>query len=186
MDDSPEETEEVPTRTRAGSERGGEISLRSEGGRRRYVRVGEGDPLREGDREPISPTLREWRVERIGGTTVTLVDERTDERQTWTRSRIERRLATGAMSTTLGAVERTRVREWSRPAGRQYLTVLADGDDGRTYVRRYRSADREGRVLEPFTRDPGERWLTAAGRASLDEAVATALTAAGFVPPESR
>ncbi|WP_254536095.1 hypothetical protein [Halomarina litorea] len=162
-----------------------EISLRSTAGRPWFVRVAEGDLLWEGDREPVQ-TLRAWEVERVGGRRVDVVERRTGDRQTLDRRWVERQLATGAMSTNLGGVEWVRLREWPHPDGGTYLTALAHGDNGRTYLRRYRPVDDAGRVVELWTDDPAARWLTDAGRATLDHGVTTAIATTGATLREAR
>lgn len=162
-----------------------EISLSVEVGRPRFIRVGEGDRLWEGDRQPVSTTLHEWEVERVGEETVEVVDERTGDRRAWDRSWVEQQLVAGAMSTNLGGVEWIRLREWSHPIRGSYLTVLAHADNGRTYVRRYRPTDDSGVVLELWTDDPETRWLSETGRATLDREVAAAVTDRGVAIRES-
>lgn len=163
-----------------------EIYLQSTTGRPRFIRVAAGDLLWEGDREPVPTTLRTWVVDRVDETTVRAVDAESGEEQTWERAWVERRLSTGGMSTNLGGVEWVRLREWPHPTGGTYLTVLAHGDNGRTYVRRYRPVDDERRVVELWTDDPEARWLTEAGRATLDHEVATAIAATGVTLREAR
>ncbi len=169
-----------PDGREASADRGGEIVLQVEGGRPRFIRVAEGDLLWEGDRQPVPPTLREWAVERVDGRTVHVVDRRTGESRALDRVWVERQLAAGAMSTNLGDVECIRLREWPLPTGGTYLTVLAYADNGRTYVRRYRSVEGTSDTVELWTDDPETRWLSEAGRAALDRAVTRAIAATGL------
>ena len=157
----------------------------------RYVRVEEGGTVREGDirsrtaEELESPTLRKWTIETIGPETVIGTDRKTGERREWDRESLERKLATGALSTDLTDFERVNVtdRRGDGPDGRSVLAV-AYGNDGRKFTRTFRpvagEAIGEERHLEPADADDRIEEFGADLRERFDRAVELALRNEGY------
>ena len=157
-----------------------------------YVRVREGDLVQEGDirsetaGDLESASLEKWTVESIGAETVVGTDRKTGERREWSREELERKLASGGLSTNLTGFERVHVvgTETAGPAEeseRDSITVAVYGDDGRTFTRTYRpDADGDGRNLELV--DPDERVenFDPELRAEFDRTVAGALEDEGY------
>lgn len=122
----------------------------------RYIRVEEGDTIREGDvrskreEELESPSLRKWTVETIGSETVIGTDQATGEQSEWDRELLEQRLATGGFSAVLTDFERVNVTgepsttdlEESR-SDEVIITVAVHGNDGRKFIQKYRLIDEE-------------------------------------------
>lgn len=128
----------------------------------RYIRVREGETVREGDirsrseAELESPPLRAWTVDEIGTETVAVTDRATGETREWDRESLERRLATGGLSTDLTDFERVNViggigasRDDDAPESDRVI-VAAYGNDGRKFTRTYRIVGDgdDGRAVE--------------------------------------
>ena len=157
-----------------------------------YVRVREGDLVQEGDirsetaGDLESASLEKWTVESIGADTVVGTDRKTGDRHEWTREELERKLASGALSTNLTGFERANVvgSEHDTPtdkSGDNSITVAVYGDDGRKFTRTYRpDKEGDGRNLELV--DPDERVdeFDPELRAEFDRTVAGALEDEGY------
>lgn len=100
-----------------------------------YVRLRRGDTLIEGDRTVPSPGVDRWLVTAVTPDLVAGRHLRTGRSAAWSRSWLERALATGALSVSLGGFESIRVA--GDPGRRGRVRVIAFGDDGRRYERVY-------------------------------------------------
>lgn len=162
----------------------------------RYIRVREGETVREGDirsrteAELESPPLRKWTIEEIGTETVVGTDRTTGETREWDRESLERQLATGGLSTELTDFERVNVIGGAGTLGdgvgpdSDHLIVAAYGDDGRKFTRTYRitaDAGDDGRAVElmgpaagsePFEPDIQDRFERQIERALRNEGYA--------------
>lgn len=120
----------------------------------RYIRVEEGDTVREGDiqsrreEELESPSLRKWTIETIGPETVLGTDQETGEQSEWDRESLEQQLATGSLSTILTDFERVNVLGDPSTADPKAnhsddvtITVAVYGNDSRKFTRTYRLTD---------------------------------------------
>lgn len=134
--------------------RSGEIFLDVPASEPNYIRVREGDTVREGDirsrteQELESTSLDRWTIEDIGRETVVGTDEETGQRREWDRESLERRLAIGGLSATLTDFERVHVigesdtqRREGRGSNEGAVIVSVYGNDGRKFVRTYRRSD---------------------------------------------
>lgn len=144
-----------------------------------FVRVERGDLLIEGDR-PVSgpgrpgPGMDSWRVTAVTPEVVAARHVETGRAAAWERSQVERALATGALSTSLGGFESVVVAD--EDGSRRRTRVVAFGDDGRRYERMY--GRRDGRVGATWglVRENGAaRDLTPELRSALDDAIAEAV-----------
>ena len=138
----------------------GEIFIDIPAASGRYIRVGEDDMVREGDirsraeGELESPSLRKWAIETIGPETVIGTDQETGERREWDRTRLERQLATGGLSTNLTDFERVNVADRSGDdSDERSVVAVVYGNDGRKFTQTFRpvegAGDGEDRQLEP-------------------------------------
>lgn len=142
-----------------------------------YVRVRRGDLLIEGDR-PVpgpgrpGPGMDRWRVTAVTPDVVAARHVETGRSAAWDRSHVERALATGALSTSLGGFESVVVAGNAGPRGR--TRVVALGDDGRRYERIY--AGGSGRAtLRLLRENAAASGLGPGMHAALDEVVADAI-----------
>lgn len=175
-----------------------ELYLELRVGRPSYIRVRVGDYLQEGDafhRDQLgmdSPTIATWEVVEITPGRVVGRDIRDDEPAEWERAAIEQGLAVGTYSTNLTDFERLSVHEVGRRGeddgsdgeyrytGAPYVAVVAYGDNGLKYGRRYRFADEEAATLELWTQDDPVEGLDRTVRERLDQRVREALEADGY------
>jgi hypothetical protein len=144
-----------------------------------FVRVKRGDLLIEGDR-PVSgpgrpgPGMDSWRVTAVTAEVVAARHVETGRAAAWERSQVERALATGALSTSLGGFESVVVADQDGP--RRRTRVVAFGDDGRRYERVYGRRDGQVGAISMLVRENGAaRDLTPELRSALDEAIAGGL-----------
>lgn len=163
-----------------------------------YVHVREGDYLQEGDvfhRERIgaSPRLATWEVEEITPDHVTGRDLGTGERVKMDREEVEKGLAVGRYSTNLTDFEWLSVYQvgrWAeydedddsgtRYTGRPYVSVVAYGDNGRTYGRRYRFVAPESNELALWKEDKPRGGFSEEVADRLDRRVREALEVDGY------
>lgn len=180
------------------------ISIELQAGRPSYIRVEEGHYLQEGDafhRDELgmrSPTIATWEVVDISPEQVVGRDIETGEEAKWDRETIEQGLVVGTYSTNLTDFERLSVHEVGqrgdqdedsggghRYIGPPYVAVVAYGDNGLKYGRRYRFADEPSSILELWTQDEPVEQLGEEVRARLDQRVRAALEADGYEVAES-
>lgn len=157
-----------------------------------YVRVREGDLVQEGDVRSETPgdlesaSLEKWTVESIGAETVVGTNRTTGDRREWEREELERKLASGGLSTNLSGFERANVAgaENDSPTEKSRngsITVAVYGDDGRTFTRTYRPDEAgDGRNLELVGPDERTDNFDPELRAEFDRTVAEALEAEGY------
>jgi hypothetical protein len=157
-----------------------------------YVALHVGDRLTDADADVSSPRITEWEVVDVTAARVVGKDVRTGERRAWTREAIERGLVVGQYATNLSgfaAVTVHPIGSWpdGRPEargiyrGRPYLTVVAYGDSGATYGRRYRFlTPDDARTVAIRDEDPAVARLPASLRDLFDSAVRAALDDAGY------
>lgn len=176
-----------------------EIFITLRRGRPMYIRVSPGEYIQEGDafhRERLGAggRLSTWEVTAITPTEVRGRDVRSDVDHHWDRDELERGLALGRFSTNLTDFERVSVLQigrWSdydetrgttgtRYNGRPYVTIVAYGNNGERYGRRYRFVEGRERVLELWTQDPDIDRFSDDIRAQLDERIETELEADGY------
>ncbi len=177
-----------------------EIYVVLRAGRPAYVRLREGKYLQEGDsfhREQLghdSPSLATWAVTSV--TADEVVGEATDtgERVVWDREHVERGLAIGEYSTNLTEFEAVSVVQTGRwrdhdadaPDGgyrytdRPYVTVIAYGDNGLKYGRRYEFVDDERTELELWTQDASIEGFAEPVAERFERQVRAALEADGY------
>jgi hypothetical protein len=176
-----------------------EIFVTVRKGRPMYIRVEPGEYVREGDafhreRMGAGNRLSTWEVTEITPTEVRGRDVRSGVDRHWDREKLERGLVLGRFSTNLTDFERIgvlRIGRWSdhqgthdvtarRYDGRPYVTVVAYGDNGERYGRRYRFVEGDDGLLELWTEDPAIGRFGEDVRARLDERVRTELAADGY------
>lgn len=159
----------------------------------RYIRVEEGDTVREGDirsraeEELESPSLRKWTIATIGRKTVVGIDQETGERQEWDREALEKKLAVGEFSATLTGFDRVNVAGESNReerSGEETATVAVYGNDGRKFVQTYRLVDDaggDGRRVELTETDEYVGKVEPELQEEFDRAVEHALRNEGYV-----
>lgn len=177
-----------------------EVSIDLRAGSPAYIRLRVGDALLEGDaahREQHrvgAPAVDTWVVVEITPDTVTGRHLETGEETTWPRPDVEKKLAVGTYSTDLTDFERVSVYQVGRHEdhdpdaddadlryrGRPYVSVVAYGDNGRKYGRRYRFADPEANTLFLWKQDEPAGGFTPDVEARLDRRVTAALAAEGY------
>ncbi|WP_247000046.1 hypothetical protein [Halosolutus gelatinilyticus] len=165
----------------------GEIVLDVPAANPRYIRIEEGDTVQEGDirartaEELASGSLRKWTIETIGPTTVIGTERETGERREWDRESLERKLATGGLSTNLTDFERVNV---SGQSDVDDVTVTAYGNDSRKFTQTYRPVDSDGdgteRRLELTEPDERVETFDPDLRGRFDRAVELALRNDGY------
>lgn len=158
-------------------------------GRPAYIRVREGDYVQEGDafhREWLgvsSPALDTWEVVEITADQVRGEHVDTGEPTEWERSDLEKGLAVGRYSTNLTDFEVVSVYEaggWSDEDDEPYVSVVAYGDNGLKYGRRYRFVDRDSGTLELWREDEPRQGFTETQAERLDERVREVLEDDGY------
>jgi hypothetical protein len=176
-----------------------EVHVEWRPGRAAYYGVRVGDRVKDADADVESVRIDEWEVREITPERVVGEHVRSGEVREWGRRELETGLVVGSYATNLSAFELVTaipVGSWDDAEadadaddglyhGRPYVTVVAYGNNGRKYGRRYWRGPRgaESR-LEPWNEDLAARELPAALRARLDERVRTALAADGYEVPE--
>ncbi|QLG28433.1 hypothetical protein HUG10_13135 [Halorarum halophilum] len=169
----------------------GEIFIDIPAASARYIRVREGDVVREGDiraraeEELESPSLGKWTIETIGPETVIGTDQETGERREWERKTLEQQLATGGLSTNLTDFERVNVTDRKgEEAEERSVVAVVYGNDGRKFTRTFRPVDGEAdgdeRQLEPTDADERVEEFGAELRERFDRAVELALRNEGY------
>lgn len=166
-----------------------------------YIHLKVGDYLQEGDafhREQLGltpPTLDTWEVIEITPELVVGRDIDTGEEVAWDRAQVETGLAIGEYSTNLTDFEWIsvyQVGDWddydpdeedsgTRYTGRPYVSVVAYGDNGLKYGRRYRFVEPESTELTLWKADRPLRGFPEEVEARLDERVRAALESDGYV-----
>jgi hypothetical protein len=115
-----------------------------------------------------------WRVTAVTPESVAARHVETGGSAAWERSQMERALATGALSTSLGGFESVVVAGGHGP--RRRTRVVAFGDDGRRYERVYGHEDGQVGAASGNVRESGvARRLHPELRSALDEALAVVL-----------
>lgn len=180
-----------------------EIYVVLQAGRPAYVRLRPGKFLQEGDsfhREELglsSPTLETWEVTSITDDEVAgeILDSR--EPVSWDREHVERGLAIGEYSTNLtdfeavSVVQTGRWRDYGGDGGgyrytdRPYVTVIAYGDNGLKYGRRYEFVDEEATELELRTQDEAIEAFSEPVAERFERQVRAALEADGYTLREA-
>jgi hypothetical protein len=160
--------------------------------------VQEGDAFRR-ERIGTATPLATWEVtsttpERVVGT-----DLESGAGREWEREALERGLLVGEYSTNLTDFEEisvVQIGRWGdddggdegdaevgsgyRYDGRPYVTIVAYGDNGRKYARRYRFVDDGGGTLELWTQDPAVERFADEIAARLDGRVRAELAVDGY------
>lgn len=169
-----------------------------------YIHLREGDYLQEGDafhREQLgmaSPTLDTWEVVDVTPDSVVGRDIDTGEEVTLAREEVEKGLAVGKYSTNLTDFEWVsvyQVGEWAeydpededsgtQYTGRPYVSVVAYGDNGLKYGRRYRFVAPESNELSLRKADEPRGGFSEAVAERLDQRVHAALEADGYFVAE--
>lgn len=169
-----------------------------------YIHVREGQYLQEGDafhRDQLgmdSPVLDTWEVVDVTSERVVGRDLDTGERVEWSREEVEKGLAIGRYSTNLTDFEWVSVYQvgsWdeydpdedsgSRYTGRPYVAVVAYGDNGLKYGRRYRLVEPDSSDVVLWKQDVPRGGFSDEVAERLDERVRQALRAEGYEGDES-
>lgn len=182
-----------------------EIYLELRLGSPAYVHVREGDHFQEGDafhREQIgtnSPTLETWKVNEVTPEVVVARDVATGEEVVMDREGVEEGLAVGRYSTDLTDFEWVsvyQVGDWDDydpddegsgtryTPGRPYVSVVAYGDNGLKYGRRYRFVDPDGDELALWKSDRPIGGFDDEVADRLERRVRSALEADGYTVVE--
>lgn len=181
-----------------------EIHIELRMGSHAYIRLREGDYLQEGDafhREQLgvnSPTLDTWEVIDITPEIVVGRDLATGDEVAMDREGVEKGLAVGRYSTNLTDFEWVsvyQVGDWddydpedddsgTRYTGQPYVSVVAYGDNGLKYGRRYRFVEPESDRLYLWKEDGPLRRFSDEVADRLDRRVRTALEAEGYTVTE--
>lgn len=146
---------------------------------------------------PDSPRVPTWEVVEITPERVEMRDSRTGGTVPMDREAVEAGLAIGRYSTNLTDFEWVSVYQvgrWggdldvdesgTRRTGRPYVSIVAYGDDGRTYGRSYRFVDPESRALGLWKEDRLLDGFPDGVVERLDERVRAALDADGSAVTE--
>jgi hypothetical protein len=163
-------------------------------GRAVYHRVRVGDLLKDADADVSSPRIDEWRVTEITPARVVGEDTGTGAVREWDRETLERGLVIGNYATNLTDFELVTaypVGSWDDYGtdegdeyayhGRPYLTVVAYGDNGQKYGRRYRFVeDGNATDVKLWEEDTKTGRIGEALRTRLDEVIGTALESDGY------
>lgn len=178
----------------------GEIFLDVPASDPRYIRVEEGDTVREGDilsrseEELEAPSLRKWTIEEIGADTITGVDLHSGEQEKWDRETFERKLATGGYSVKLSDFERVNVIGGSSKhaddeeggSDGESVTVVVFGNDGRKFTKTHSLRDGDADGPDPYLEltESDERIadFDAELQERFDTAVEHALRSEGYEP----
>lgn len=131
-----------------------------------YIRVVEGELVREGDvrsrdeQELESQTLHVWTVDEITPVTVRGTDVDTGDSREWNREELEQKLADGTLSTNLTDFERADVHhkeDNETETDPPEVTVTAYGNDGQRFQQTFHPAtggETSDRQLEVSHSDP--------------------------------
>jgi hypothetical protein len=164
-----------------------EIRVEWRVGRPVYFGVRAGDRIKDADRDVESPLIDEWEVVEITPDRVVGVDDETGRRRKWDRETLERGLTVGNFATNLSAFERVAAHRVGADLGDRshlphdpYVTVIAYGNNGERYGRRYRFLDDDGRRVALRDEDPSVGRLPAEHRDALEELVVAALEDDGY------
>ena len=156
-------------------------------GRPIYFGVRVGDRIKDADRDVSSPLIDEWSVTEIAPDRVVGVGVDTGERREWDRETLERALAIGNYATNLSAFERVAAHRVGSAPGNQsnlphapYVTVIAYGNNGERYGRRYRFVDDDERQVTVRDEDAVIGRLPADLRAMLDDRIREILGEDGY------
>lgn len=188
------------------------LVVRPRAGHPETIRVRVGDHVFEGDVEHLervgtdSPRIADWEVTEITPMAVRARNVRSGDDIEWERATFERGLASGTYATALTDFETvtvSRVGHWAvyeavdpgsatpagdheRVAGEPYVSVVAVGDNGRTYRRRYRLLDPGTAEVELLRADDPRVGHAPAVARRLEARVQDALRAEGYdvVVPE--
>jgi hypothetical protein len=165
-----------------------EIRVEWRVGRPIYFGVRVGDRIKDADRDVESVLIDQWTVTEITPTRVVGVHVDTGEERRWDREALERGLAIGNYATTLSAFERVAVHRVGAARGSNsalpyepYVTVIAYGNNGERYGRRYRFLDVEERRVALRDEDPAIRRLSEEYRRQLRDLIGDALADDGYV-----
>lgn len=157
-----------------------------------YIRVVEGEIVREGDvrtrdeQDLDSQTLRAWEINKITTETVRGTGMDSGESKEWDREKLEQKLADGTLSTDLTDFERADVpqREDDEPSsGSLTVTVTVYGNNGQRFKQTFRSVGTESasdRQLELSSSDPKVDAFDDALQEKFTRAVEIALRNEGF------
>ncbi|WP_435364697.1 hypothetical protein [Haloarchaeobius sp. DYHT-AS-18] len=160
-----------------------------------YYRVAEGDIVKDADRDVESPLIKQWTVTEI--TPDRVVAERTQDGEVdireWDRKEFEGKLVTQTYATNLTDFERVTVHQFGHwgldeaehsehtYVGDPYVMVLAYGNNGEKYGRRYHFVTRENDTdLTLWRQDLAISNLPAERESTLDQRVTSALEAEGY------
>lgn len=177
-----------------------EVSIDLRTGSPAYIRLRVGDLLREGDaahheqHRTAGPAVDRWEVVEITPESVAGRHLEIGEETTWPRHEIEKKLAVGTFSTDLTDFERVSVYQVGRHEdhdpdaddtglrfrGRPYVSVVAYGDNGRKYGRRYRFADPDSNAVYLWKQDEPAGGFSPEIEARLDRRVTAALEAEAY------
>jgi hypothetical protein len=164
-----------------------EIRVEWRVGRPIYFGVSVGDRIKDADRDVESPLIDEWEVTEITPTRVVGVDVDTAEEREWDREALERGLAIGNYATNLSAFERVAVHRVGAAPGQSsgfphtpYVTVIAYGNNGERYGRRYRFLDEDERRVMRRDEDPSIGRLSEDHQRQLHGLVERALEDDGY------
>jgi hypothetical protein len=171
-----------------------EVRVEWRPGRAVYHRVRVGDVVKNADADVSSPRIAEWRVTEITADRVVGEETKTGDRREWDRETLERGLVIGNYATNLTDFELVTaypVGSWADYGsdegdeyayhGRPYLTVVAYGDNGEKYGRRYRFVeDGNDTDVELWEADVKTERIDKALQARLDEVVESALESDGY------
>ena len=162
-----------------------------------YHRVRAGDLIKDADADVSSPRIDEWRVTEITPDRVVGEDTKTGAVREWDRETLERGLVIGNYATNLTDFELVTVYpvgSWDDYGtegdddgdehvyhGRPYLTVVAYGDNGQKYGRRYRFVEEgDDTDLELWEEDVKTERIDDELRSRLDEVIESALESDGY------
>lgn len=131
-----------------------------------YIRVVEGELVREGDvrsrdeRELESQTLQVWEVDNITTETVLGTGVDTGDSKEWDRDILEQKLVNGTLSTDLTGFERADVSQSGASengTGASNITVTVYGNSGQKFQQTFNEVDGNGETshqLQLFRSDP--------------------------------
>ncbi|KTG08887.1 hypothetical protein AUR64_13835 [Haloprofundus marisrubri] len=158
-----------------------EIHVEWRPGRAVYLGVRVGDRIKDADRDVASPRIDEWEVEEITAERVVGRSVKTGDRREWDRETLERGLVVGNYATNLTEFATVLVHEIGVHGGRDpYVTVVAYGDNGEKYGRRYGFVDADDRTVEFRDQDPAVDRLPTEMATVFDELVDGVLVDDGY------
>lgn len=172
-----------------------ELHIQWRPGRPVYYGVRVGDRIKNAASDVASVRIDEWEVTEITPEAVAGRHVRTGEETTWDREALERAVVVGRYATNLSEfalVTAHPVGSWAaydpeaapglEYRGRPYLTVIAYGNNGEKYGRRYRFvAEGDAARVELTEEDPKIARLSESMRAHRDEVVTAALEDDGYL-----